>query len=199
MVLTFALSVLATTPIAELIATSASHVVTTLVLLNKELATSASLSTGLLGPLLELLILAQTFIIDTVGHSLNLSALFLRCVLSARLINVVDAVTVEAVGHSARGAVVSALAVALSEEQIVALAVGALHHVRVLVTDAFPLEACAPLQLVLWEYITEVRERDLLVALGAVNGQVCIVDAGSGPLQDAWLVIHVFASQDESI
>jgi len=149
--------VLATTCVAELVATPASHVRATLISLDDKLTSCTLLGANRAGPVFQLDVLRQLVVVDAVhlGFKFSLCLCFLN--LLTRLLHMVFDLTLETVRDTATGTEVIRLIFFLLEEKIFAILSKALYHVGVLVADFFPLEFPASLHLIRGQEFSKVR------------------------------------------
>lgn len=178
---TVTIPVYTTTDVAELIAASASHVITAFVLVHPVLALGALLGARLLRPLEQLSVLGQLFVVnlEDFGFYLVLLELF------TRLPDVIDYVALEAVFDVAHGATKVPLVVVLRvpNEKVPAFLRWTLSHVSVLIPDLLPFEFLTPLHLLWREQLSQVRQRYRRFAAGfrTDNRKLLALDASLDP------------------
>ena len=143
---TLALLVTTSADVAELVATTAGHVIATFIFLHPEATLSTAFSSNSLRPLLKLLILRQNLIIDFIGSPLNMLLIFF-----ARLLHVIHCIALEAILDTACWALMIALFFTFFDVKIVASIRWALLHTRVLISNLLPFKFRASLHLLFRE------------------------------------------------
>ena len=105
----------------------------------------------------------------------------------------IENLALETVSNTATGTKVVCLIFSFLEKQVFAINSRALFHVRVLVSDFFPLEFLASLHLIGGQKVYKIRQRDrqLALGLGAKNGKLTSFNARLKPRVDAIKVVNV--------
>ena len=105
----------------------------------------------------------------------------------------IESLALETVSNTATGTKVVGLIFSFLEKQVFAINSRALFHVRVLVSDFFPLEFLESLHLIGGQKVYKIRQRDrqLALGLGAKNGKLASFNARLKPRVDAIKVVNV--------
>ena len=160
--------VLASADVAKLVATAASHMITTLILLNPKVALWALLGSDLSRPINQLLVDWQELVIDFISLGLDRCDSFLLLNFFTCLGYMVDHVAFEAILDATHGAAEVSLVVVIrfTDEKVFAFLRWTLTHVCILIANLFPLELLTSFHLFRRQKLSQVRQRNRLFAAG---------------------------------
>ena len=186
---TIALLVLASADVAKLVATAASHMITTVILLHPKVARRALFGSDLPRPINQLLIDWQELVIDFISLGLNRRNSFLLLNFFTCLRYMVDHVAFEAILDATHGAAEVSLVVVIrfTDEKVFAFLRWTLAHVCILIANLFPFELLTSFHLFRRQKLSKIRQRNRLLAarFGTQDRQLLIFDACLDPRCDA--------------
>ena len=144
-------------------------------------------------PCFQLYVLLQFVVVDVIQLGFELSLCLSLLKLFTRLLDMIESLALETVSNTATGTKVVGLIFSFPEKQVFAIISRALFHVRVLVSDFFPLEFLASLHLIGGQKVYKIRQRDRQLApgLGAKNRKLASFDTRFKPRVDALKVVNV--------
>ena len=163
---TITLLVLASADVAKLVATAASHMITTLVLLHPKVARRALLGSDLPRPINQLLIDWKELIIDFISLGLNRRNSFLLLHFFTCLRYMVDHIAFEAILDATHGAFEVSLVVVIrfTDEKVFAFLRWTLAHVGILIANLFPFELLTSFNLFRRQKLSKIRQRNRFFA-----------------------------------
>ena len=164
--ITLAVLVPTTTDVAELVATTTCHVVTSLIFVHPVFTFGTLLGSHFTCPLKQLIILGKLLIVDINCFPAHFFLLLCLLNLFTSVFNVVNHFTPEAVLNTTWAAEEVCLCLIVLDKHIVTPFGHALHQVGVGVSNLFPLKFLTPLHLLMWQKLFQIWKRDWNFAAG---------------------------------